>query len=164
MNTVTSRAPTIAGMRSSETPSLAARARPAAATRARATAEATIVPTIAQAASVLSAPNRRYQRNPYAAETAFPPGKELAMAWAARVILNSAPRGGVSPPPCRSLYCMPVKATKDIASAATAAGIHHQSSFLKTSGSPESSSVWAARIHTATASTASAISMRSNGQ
>ena len=54
----------MAGMRSREAPSLAARARPAAATRVRATEEATMVPTIAQVARVLSAPKRRYQRNP----------------------------------------------------------------------------------------------------
>ena len=86
------------------------------------------------------------------------------MAWAASVILNSDPRGGVRPPLRRRLYCMPVKATKDIPSAATAAGIHHQFKLPKRLGRPESSSVWAERIHTARASMASAISMRSTGQ
>ena len=52
------------GIRSSEAPSPAARAKPAVATRDSATIAATVVPIMAQMARVSSAPKRRNQRNP----------------------------------------------------------------------------------------------------
>ncbi len=52
------------GIRSKEAPASVASTRPAVATRESEMIEATSVPTIDQAASVSSAPKRRYQRNP----------------------------------------------------------------------------------------------------
>ena len=56
--------PMSTGIRSSEAPSPAARARPAVATNDNETIAAIIVPTIAQTARVSSAPKRRNHRKP----------------------------------------------------------------------------------------------------
>ena len=62
MATVTTRAPMMAGMRSSEAPCSVANASPRVATSASETMEAITVPAMAHVASVLPAPKRRYHR------------------------------------------------------------------------------------------------------
>ena len=114
-------------------------AKPAVATRASETTEATTVPARDHAASVSSAPNRRNQRNPYTAENAVPPGSEFVIACEAKVIFKSGPSGGTRPPHRKNSYCRPAKQTNEANSTTSAGGIHHHLRFPKTAEKPESS-------------------------
>ena len=143
-------------MRSSDAPSPVARARPAVATSASETTEATTVPAKDQAASVSSAPNRRNQRNPYTAENAVPPGSELVIACEAKVIFKSEPSGGRRPPHRRNSYCSPAKQTNEASSTTSAGGIHHHLRFPKTVENPESSPRCDESAHRARATNADA--------
>ncbi len=149
---VTTRTPKRTGTRSREAPSSVASASPTVATRERDTIDAMTVPTIAQTASVSSAPKRRNHRNPYTVETTFPAGSELVRACEASVILKSGEIGGVNPPPAlRSWYSMAVKLMNESTSAPTAARIHHQFTWSNTAVMPDSSSVCELRTQTAMA-------------
>src|SRR5580658_6533678 len=134
-------------MRSKDAPASVARINPAVATKESETIEATSVPTNDQPARVSSAPNRRYQRNPYTVAAALPPGRELVRACEANVILRSGAVGASRPPLLSSSYWRPAKQTNDSVSASTAVGTHHQLSVRKTSERPESSSRCEARTH-----------------
>src|SRR5580658_9481490 len=134
-------------MRSKDAPASVARINPAVATKESETIEATSVPTNDQPARVSSAPNRRYQRNPYTVAAALPPGRELVRACEANVILRSGADGARRPPLRNSSYCRPAEHTNDSVSARTAVGTHHQPSVLKTCESPESSSRCEASTH-----------------
>src|ERR1700677_5065727 len=152
------------GIRSSEAPALVAMARPAVAMSESESSEAMSVPTIAQAASVSSAPNLRNHRNPYTAETALPPGRELAMVWEAKVIWMSVHSGGFNPPLVSTARCSPAKQKKDAISATTAGHTHHQFSRSKAPVMPDSSLVWELRAHRVAARIATATSTLIAGQ
>ena len=109
------------------------------ATSDRLTTEATSVPAMAQAASVLSAPKRRNQRNPYTVATAFPTGSELVSACDPNVNFSSVHHGGRRWPATRSSHCMMAKATYEAISTAKASGTQPHLSVWKTSANPDSS-------------------------
>src|ERR1700689_5096718 len=153
MASVITKTPTMTGMRSSDAPSPVARAKPAVATRASDTTEATTVPANDHAASVSLAPNRRNQRNPYTAENAVPPGSEFVIACEANVIFKSAPSGGKRPPLRKNSYCRPAKHTYEASSTKRAGGIHHHLRSPKTVENPESSPLGDESAHTARATT-----------
>ncbi len=153
----------MAGTRSSDAPCSAASPRPRAATRANDTMEAITVPVMAHVARVFPAPKRRYHRKLYTAETALPPGNELARACAANVVLRSDPLGARSPPNPRSPNCMAARLTKERNSATTEATSHHQFRRRSTVPRPDSSSVWAERTQAARATTARPRSTRTTG-
>ena len=153
MATVITKTPTMTGMRSSDAPSPVASAKPAVATRASETTEATTVPARDHAASVSSAPNRRNQRNPYTAENAVPPGSEFVIACEAKVIFKSAPSGARRPPHRKNSYCRPAKQTNEASSTTSAGGIHHHLRFPKTAEKPESSPLCDESAQTARATT-----------
>ena len=155
--------PTTTGTRSRLAPCSVASTTPPAASRARDSAAATALPTMAQAASASSAPSRRYQRNPYTVATAVPPGRELVMAWEARVIPISGPAGARRPPAPRSRYWTPANATSDAASTSTAGGSHHQRRWPRTAPNPESSLRWPPRTSRARMRTPMPNTHRSTG-
>ena len=155
---------TMTGTRSSEAPSSVAIPKPISATSARLTTLATSVPASPQAASVLSAPKRRNQRNPYTDETALPAGREFVNACAPNETLSSGPKGARSLPASSSSYCMAAKQTYDPISAAKAGGTHHQFTRLKTSPNPASSEPFEERTHAATPTRPSPTRTRTTGQ
>ena len=79
------------------------------ATSDRLTIDAMSVPARAHTASVLSAPKRRYHRNPYTVATALPTGNELVSACDANDSLTSGVHGGTRWPALNSSYCMAAK-------------------------------------------------------
>ena len=111
---------------------------------------ATNVPAKAHTASVLSAPKRRNQRNPYTDATALPTGNELVMAWDPKDSLTSGVHGARRCPALRSSYCIAAKHRYEPISAAMAGPAHHQSNEEKIVPKPESSDVLAPRTHTTT--------------
>ena len=67
------------------------------------------VPASAHTASVLSAPKRRYHRNPYTVATALPMGSELVKACDAKDSLTSGVQGGTRCPALKRSYSMEAK-------------------------------------------------------
>ena len=109
MPSMTTNVPMRTGTRSKDDPCSAASPSPTTARSERLTVAATSVPAMAQTASVLSAPKRRNQRNPYTEATALPTGNELVMAWELNDSLTSGVHGARRCPALRSSYCMAAK-------------------------------------------------------